>query len=340
MNHKIFQHIHQGLSEKRDKLTAWLQATPPQKKQVSLGPLGEQAIQSHLHVLDTALTQATAGTLGVCTVCHDYIETARLEMDYTACVCLDHLSPQERDVLESELKLAQDVQKSLLPQQPPTVPDLDIAAFSRPAQIVGGDYFDFFQFSNGAQGFVIADVEGHGIAASLYMATVQALLRTLMPSSASPAKVMQQLHHLLIHNIRFSTFVTLFIGAFDHTTHRLTYCNAGHNPPLIFRGDRDALLWLRPTGAAVGLIEGFEFKEETCELLPDDILLLYTDGITEAFNPEGEEFKGERLAELVRRGANLPAKELVQAIRQGLQTFTAGKPFADDTTVVVCKVIH
>jgi sigma-B regulation protein RsbU (phosphoserine phosphatase) len=88
------------------------------------------------------------------------------------------------------------------------------------------------------------------------------------------------------------------------------------------------------------LIEGFEFKEETCKLLPDDILLLYTDGVTEAFNPQGEEFKGERLAELVRRGAHLPAKELVHAIRQSLQAFTAGKPFADDTTVVVCKVMN
>jgi sigma-B regulation protein RsbU (phosphoserine phosphatase) len=151
------------------------------------------------------------------------------------------------------------------------------------------------------------------------------------------------MHHLLIHNIRFTTFVTLFLGSFDPSTHRLAYCNAGHNPPLVFRkgkSSRDSTTWLRPTGPAVGLVEGSEFRTETSLLAPGDILLLYTDGVTEALSPEGEEFSQERLATLVQRVWGLSARDLVGAIRYDLQEFTNGEPLADDTTIVVCKVAN
>jgi sigma-B regulation protein RsbU (phosphoserine phosphatase) len=262
-------------------------------------------------------------------------------MDYTACVCIDHLSATEKRHLESELELAQIVQRSLLPQQVPDTPALEIAAFSRPAQIVSGDYFDFPRFQDGTQGLAIADVAGHGVSASLYMASMQILLRTLVPANESPADVVRQVHHLLIHNVRFTTFVTLFLGSFNPSTHRLTFCNAGHNPPLVFRrgkGITDSATWLRPTGPAVGLIEGAEFSVDTCPLAPGDILLLYTDGVTEALNDDGEEFGRERLSMLVQREWSLSARDMVGAIRQELQEFTNRQPLADDTTVVVCKI--
>jgi sigma-B regulation protein RsbU (phosphoserine phosphatase) len=341
MDAKVLKQIRESLLEKRDNLTEWLRTTPPRKTQARLGPADEQALHTHLHVLDTALEKAASGTLGVCTVCHGIIEPDLLEMDYTACVCLEHLSAEEIRDLESELELAQSVQRSLLPQQVPDTPALEIAAFSRPAQIVTGDYFDFLRFQDGAQGLAIADVAGHGVSASLYMASMQILLRTLVPASHSPADVVRQVHHLLIHNVRFTTFVTLFLGSFDSSAHRLTYCNAGHNPPLVFRkggGMRDSTVWLRPTGPAIGLVEGAEFRAGTSLLLPGDILLLYTDGVTEALNPEGEEFGRERLAMLVEREWSLSAKGLVGAIRHELQEFTSGEPLADDTTIVVCKI--
>jgi len=343
MDSEVLKQIRESLLEKRDNLAQWLQTTPARKKQARLGPADEQAVHTHLHVLDTALEKAASGTLGVCTVCHDDVEPGLLEMDYTACVCIEHLSAQEIRSLESELELAQSVQRSLLPEQVPDTPALEIAAFSRPAQIVSGDYFDFLQFQDGAQGLAIADVAGHGVSASLYMASVQILLRTIVPASESPSDVVRQMHHLLIHNIRFTTFVTLFLGSFDPSAHRLAYCNAGHNPPLVFRNgrsSRDSTTWLRPTGHAVGLVEGSEFRTETSLLAPGDILLLYTDGVTEALSPEGEEFGRERLATLVQRVWSLSARDLVGAIRHELQEFTDGEPLADDTTIVVCKIAN
>jgi sigma-B regulation protein RsbU (phosphoserine phosphatase) len=344
MDGKVIDRIRQSLLEKRANLTEWLRVTPADKRQTLLGPATEVAVQAHLHTLDAALAKAASNTLGLCEVCHDYIETNHLEMDYMACVCIDHLSTKEIRYLENELELAQSVQMALLPQQMPQIPALEIAAFSRPAQIVGGDYFDFVQFRDGAHGLAIADVAGHGVSASLHMASGQTLLRTLVPSSDSPANVVRQMHEFYIHNTRFTTFVTMFIGAFDATSQILTYCNAGHNPPLVFRngdGQRNSVYWLQPTGPAIGLIEETQFKEETIKLVPGDILVLYTDGVTEASDLQNEEFFGrERLATIIRQQSNLPSRELVKVVRQELEEFGNGKPLADDTTFVVCKIIE
>ncbi len=256
------ERMREGLLQKRDRLTEWLQATPLGKKEVLLGPLSEQSVHCCLDVIDDAISKADSKTLGKCEVCHEDVETELLEVDYTACVCLEHLSKEERRNLESELELAQDVQKMLLPQEVPNIPGLEIAAFSRPAQIVGGDYFDFIDFSNGYHGLAIADVAGHGVSASLHMASIQALLRTLVPINKSPAEVMRQVHKLFIHNIHFETFVTFFIGAFDSSKRTLTFSNAGHQPPLVLhksKSKKECVEMSRPTGAAIGLVEEAEF---------------------------------------------------------------------------------
>jgi sigma-B regulation protein RsbU (phosphoserine phosphatase) len=343
VNRKAFEHIRESLLEKRQNLTEWLRTSPDQEKQVRLGPAKERAVQAHLQVLDAALEKATTETLGLCTVCHDYVGTDLLEMDYTTCVCLDHLSPQETRRLEYELELSQVVQKALLPQQVPGIPRLELAAFSRPAEIVGGDYFDFFRFGDGAYGLAIADVAGKGVSASLIMASIQTALRTLVPLNGSPVDVLRQLNRLFCHNINFTTFVTLFLGSFDQRTLTLTYSNAGHNPPLVFSkqdNGRDPISWLCPTGAAIGLIEESLFTLGTIILSPGDVLLFYTDGVTEAINSLQEQFGEGRLAALVREKSSLTAKELVRALRQALQHFTDGQPLADDTTIVVCKIVE
>jgi sigma-B regulation protein RsbU (phosphoserine phosphatase) len=341
MESKVFENIRGNLLEKRQNLMGWLRTTPTRKRQVRLGPANEEAVQAHLQVIDSALEKTATKTLGRCIVCHDYIDTDLLEMDYTACVCIDHLSVEERRSLEYELELSQTVQRALLPQQVPEIPGLELAAFSRPAQIVGGDYFDFFQFRDGAHGLAIADVAGKGMSASLLMASVQAGLRTLVPANESPVEVLQYLNHLFCHNIHFTTFVTLFLGCFDQATRTLTYSSAGHNPPLIFRNQenaQDPISWLQPTGAAIGLIEESQFRAESVSLLPGDILLLYTDGVTEAANLQGEQFGTERLGAFVRQESSLPAKDLVRALRGVLQEFTGGQPLADDTTIIACKI--
>jgi len=337
----LLERMRKGLLQKQDKLNEWLHTTPLDKKEVLLGPSTEQSVHARLNVIDDAILKADAKTLGKCEVCHEDVEPELLVVDYTACVCIEHFSKEERRHLESELELAQDVQKMLLPQEVPDIPGLEIAAFSRPAQIVGGDYFDFIDFSNRFHGLAIADVAGHGVSASLHMASIQALLRTLVPLNKSPAEVMRQVHKLFIHNIRYETFVTFFIGAFDSSTKTLTFCNAGHQPPLVLhktmsKNESEEMLW--PTAAAVGLVEEAEFAEKTIELQKEDLLVLYTDGVTEAVNLQNQEFGRERLIKLSRQANNAPVKQVVQEIRQGLEEFSEGRPFADDTTIVICKI--
>ena len=272
----ILERISKDLLRKRDSLTEWIHTTPLVKKEVLLGPSTEQSVRTRLDVIDDTISKADSRTLGKCEVCHEDVETELLEVDYTANVCIEHLSKEERRHLESELELAQEVQKMLLPQEVPNIPGLEIAAFSRPAQIVGGDYFDFIDFSNGFHGLAIADVAGHGVSASLHMASIQALLRTLVPVNKSPAEVISQVHKLFIHNIRFETFVTFFIGAFDSSKKTLTFCNAGHQPPLVLhntKSKKEPVEMLRPTGAAIGLVEEAEFAEKTIELQEEDLYL-------------------------------------------------------------------
>lgn len=341
METKVFERIKRGLLEKHQNLTDWLNTTPGPKKQVCLGPADEMAVHAHMHVLDTALERAKDNVLGLCEVCCGYVGSDLLEMDYTACVCLDHLSVEERDQLQAELELSQVVQRALLPQEVPAIPGLDLAVFSRPAQIIGGDYFDFLRFRDGVPGLVIADVVGHGISASLLMASVQTALRTMVPESDSPSDVLQRVNHFFLHNVHFTSFVTMFLARFDSKSRTLDYCNAGHNPPIIFRRQEagaSSISWLRPTAPAIGLVEEFPVHSETITLASGDILLLYTDGVTEAVNLQQEEFGRNRLATFVRQESDSSARQLVRALRHTLQEFTNDQPLADDTTIVAGKI--
>jgi sigma-B regulation protein RsbU (phosphoserine phosphatase) len=338
METDLSRRIQQGLEEKRQNLTHWLAETPEEEKKIHLGPAGVTALQSHLDVIDSALEKAGEQTLGVCEVCQCTVDSELLEMDYTACVCLDHFTEQERRQLEAELELSNAVQRALLPQQPPTIPGLDLAAFSRPAQIVGGDYYDFFQFQDGAQALAVADVEGHGVSAGMLMTSLQASLQTLIPQSTSPVDVLQQVNRFYLHNIHLTTFVTVFIGLFDAQHRQLTYCNAGHNPPLLVRAGGGEAIWLSPTGPAIGLVEEYALTAHSVPLFPGDLLLLYTDGVTEAMDSRGEQFGPERLEAIARQNTGLPAGELIRLIRQALSEHVGGRPPADDTTVVACRL--
>ncbi len=343
MGNSVFDRVRTSLVAQRQNLAAWLEGTPSQEKQLRLGPAGEGAVQAHLQVLDTALDKAADHTLGLCEVCQGYVEPSRLEMDYTACVCIDHLAAEERRRLESDLELSQKVQQALLPQQVPSIPGLELAAFSQPARIVGGDYFDFLRFRDNTHGLVIADVVDKGMAASLLMASLQASLRILVADSDSPAKVVERLNSLFIHNIHLTQFVTLFLGRYDPATRTLHYCNAGHNQPLLYRQAANEVpqaCWLQPTGAAIGLVEEAVFYDEAIALQPGDTLLLYTDGVTEARDLQGAEFRPQGLIDFMQQRTQSRAPELVRELRRTLQEFTGGQPLADDTTIVAGKLTN
>lgn len=342
MSENIFQRIQRSVREKHHQVEDWLETAPESELDCCLASENSRPVQKHLQVLENVLGKAEDQTLGICQVCHGQVEDRVLEIDYTTSVCLDCLSETERRNLETELEFSSEVQRALLPQQAPSIPGLDIAAFSRPAQIVGGDYFDFIQFRNGTYGLVIADVMGHGVSASLLMSSLQTALHTLIPDNDSASEVIQRVNRYYLHNVNLTTFVTAFLGQFDPVRGVLAYCNAGHNPPLFYRaqpdgGDRTS--WLLPTGAAIGLVEEYKLRLEEVALRSGDVVLLYTDGVTEATNPRGEEFGRERLAGLLAQNTARSSGDLVSALRQGLKDFIGEAALADDVTMVICKVL-
>lgn len=173
------------------------------------------------------------------------------------------------------------------------------------------------------------------------MSSLQTALHTLIPDNDSASAVIQRVNHYYLHNINLTTFVTIFMGQYDPARHVLAYCNAGHNPPLFYRKrpeGRDLIRWLQPTGAAIGLVEDYKLQSEEVTLREGDIVVLYTDGLSEATNPGQEELGRDRLAGLVERNADLSAYDLVYALRKGLADFIGSGSLTDDVTIVVCKM--
>jgi sigma-B regulation protein RsbU (phosphoserine phosphatase) len=335
----VINRIREGLLEKKETLEQWQVATPDSEKQMELGFADESAIDAQLETIDTALEQMDEGVYGICEICHEAVDTELLQMDFTATVCLGHYTENELRQLESELELSQVIQRGLLPQQVPSIPRYEIAAFSRPAQIVTGDYFDFLQFDDGTHGFVLADVSGHGVSAGMLVGSLQTVFHTLTPETDSPVDVLRRINRLYVNNINFTTFVTIFFARLDPQTRVLSYASAGQNPPLLYRPSTNELVWLKPTGPAIGLVKDYFSRLESVQLQEGDTLLLYTDGVIEALNPAGnDQFGYERLAEIVQQSDGIPANELTQRIRQALYDFTHGNLDADDITMIVCKV--
>jgi sigma-B regulation protein RsbU (phosphoserine phosphatase) len=339
MEMELMNDIQRGLIEKQKNLNQWCESCSPDEMETHLGPDGGPKLHAHLDVIDACIHKLEEGTLGICEICREAVDRELLQMDYTSTVCLGHFSREELRQLENELELSQIVQRSLLPHKTPPIQGLDISAFSRPAQIVGGDYFDFLQFKDGAHGFVIADVSGHGVSAGMLMTSLQTAFHTLVPEYNSPVDILERINRLYIHNIKFTTFVTIFFSRFDLRTRTLTYANAGHNDAFLYRGGRQDDAWLKPTGAAIGLMEAFTVESKDIQLEKEDILLLYTDGVTEAMNPNHEQFGRERLADVIRGHTGLSAASLIQEILQAVNSFAEGIPLEDDITLVVYKAI-
>ena len=338
MEADIYQRIQGGLAEKRQNLADFLDSASEEKKDLCCQD--EHEIHDHLQVIETSLEKVEDEILGICTVCHEHVDPGLLEMDYTSHVCLDHYSGSERRQLEEELRLSQVVQRALLPQDFPAIPGVELAAFTRPAAIVSGDYFDFFNFRDGTHGLIIADIPGHGVSAGMLMSSLQTAIRTMAPETDSLSEVLARLNRFYIHNIHFTTFVTIFLARFDPLTLRLTYTNAGHNPPAVVHKRMAEVSWLKPNTSAIGLVEDFHPRAESLTFEHGDILFMYTDGVTEAFNPALEQFGTQRLGELLRKNADLGANDIIQTVRRGLEAFGNGQEFEDDTTFVTLKLLE
>lgn len=330
--------IKDSLFKKRHNLEDWLESSSNEEKDECLACEDKCCLQPHLEIIETTLQQVEHGEFGVCTVCHGKIEQNLIEMDYTSTICLECMSRDDRTALENELELSRQLQKAFIGTEVPAVPGMDLAVFSRPAQVLSGDYFDVIPFQSGEYGLVVADAMGHGLSASIVMASLQTAFRTLTIDSHMLEEILSRIHHLFVHNINATIFATVFLGRFDPLTYNFTYCNCGHNPAILFQKQSSTIKWLNPTGPAVGIIEDYRIHSEMEHLSPGDLVVVYSDGAPDTSNPQGEEFGRQRLAEIIQQNQDRQPKALIDLLKQALHDFSAGRPIGDDMTLVVGKV--
>ncbi len=254
---------------------------------------------------------------------------------------LSEIEEAER-AMAKEMEQAAQIQKGLLPSKAPEVVGLDIAGRTTAAKTVGGDYFDFLTFPDGRVAMLVGDVAGKGMPASLLMSSLQARVQVLFEDADDLAKKVARLNKIICSNCPDNRFITFFMTIADPKTGELKYTNAGHNPPLIVRnkeaGNEGAFEMLEGAGGMIlGILPMAAYEEASVSLDPGDVLILYSDGVTEAPNLADEQFGEERLAALVGRLRARPAVEIADAIHQAVTDFAEGAPAADDITVVVAR---
>jgi len=237
-----------------------------------------------------------------------------------------------------EMEIAGGIQQSFLPERPPKIEGVELAALNLPAREVGGDFYDFIPISKDKWGLVIADVSGKGVPAALFMALSRTLVRANVAGNATPSEAIRRAGNLIAEDDRSSMFVTLFYSVLDSKKRTLTYVNAGHNPPFMFRRASGDIVLLEAKGIALGVMPNIELEEKEIALREGDIVVLYTDGVTEAINNKEEQFGQERLISIAEKNCNLPASELVKRIRQEVTEFSQGQPQFDDLTLMILKV--
>ena len=247
----------------------------------------------------------------------------------------------ERERLERELETARQIQEKLLPHEMPQLPGFEIAGTSIPSQQVGGDYFDFLDMGTGQLGIAIADVSGKGIPAALLMANLQASLHAQVIKKGTVAEVASRMNSLLVKSTDTHMFATFFYGILDQVKSTFISTNAGHNPPLLFRADGKTKR-LEAGGLVLGFLPDQKYAQQTVKIKQGEVLVLFTDGITEAGGPSSEKisenlFGEERLIKVVRASLAKSAVEVQAAILQAISNHTANAPQYDDITLVVIK---
>jgi len=262
-------------------------------------------------------------------------------MANVAAIRIEHTRLAEVEQVErmhaKELEQAAEIQRKLLPTSAPAVPGVDLAGYNAPCRTVGGDYFDFLPYPDGRVALLVGDVAGKGMPAALLMSSLQARVQVLFDEPADLAALVTRLNRIINSNCPANRFISFFIGVLDPKTGQLNYVNAGHNPPLLARRD-GTVEKLDCTGLILGIMPSARYEQQTVTLQPGDIVVLFSDGVTEASRPDvDEEFGEERLAQAVFKLRDLPAKSIIEAINQQVQEFTVGSPPADDITLVIAK---
>jgi sigma-B regulation protein RsbU (phosphoserine phosphatase) len=262
-------------------------------------------------------------------------------MANVAAIRIEHARLNE--IEEAERAMAKDMQQAaiiqqrLLPEKAPKVDGLDIAGRTKACRTVGGDYYDYLVFPDGRIGVLVGDVAGKGMPASLLMSSLQARVQVLFEDGDDLARKIGRLNKAVSANCPDNRFITFFMGVIDPKTGEFVYTNAGHNPPVVVRADGEFETLTGAGGVILGILPLATYQEARTTLNPGDILVLFSDGVTEAADPTDDEYGEERLGALVARMKDRPSEEIVEAIHSTVGAFTQGAPAADDITVVVAR---
>ena len=300
----------------------------PNNRMLGVISLGPKRSETPYSKADLQLLGAVASQTGLA------LENARLTESIRQEVA-------ERERINRELEIARDVQQRLFPQTLPKVQGLDFAGYCRPVFGVGGDYYDFIKLSDGCIGIAIGDVSGKGIAAALMMASLQASLRgqTIRPCSTL-SEMIAHINRLVYDASADNRYATFFYAQYDPQSHALHYVNAGHNPPIVCRKrvDGKEILRLTEGGLVVGLFPAAPYQEAQLTLQAGDVVVAFTDGISEAMNKAEQEWDEERLIETIRSCNSRSAADMINSILERVDAFTVGTQQHDDMTLVVMRV--
>jgi sigma-B regulation protein RsbU (phosphoserine phosphatase) len=244
----------------------------------------------------------------------------------------------EKQRLETQLEIARQVQLQLLPPRDPQLEGFDISAYNFPTEEVSGDYYDWTRIYDDQIGIVVADVSGKGVPAALLMAFLRASLRAASHIGYAPHISMSKVNYLLWESIERNQFVTAFYGILDATNRTLAYSNAGHNPPLLIDAGGNPRFEERG-GVPLGMFRDSRYYEYYATIDPGQVLVLYTDGVTEAENPASEEYGRQRLVDAVRRCRHLSAREMIDFIHRDVIDWTEGRGATDDVTFFIVKAL-
>lgn len=290
------------------------------------------ALTSLLHEVDAALDRMTEGTYGLCLECHESVEPDRLLADPLVCYCLDHLNQLQRTALQRDLDLASRVQRNLLPQNGLRIGDWATSYHFAPVGAVSGDYCDLIP-GDGRLLFLLGDVSGKGVAASMLMAQLHALFRSLTGMSLPLGQIVAQVNRFFCESALAGQYATLVCGL-AQSSGEMEIHNAGHCPAIVI--GRDGVSCIESTGMPLGMFRDTEFCPTCVRLEPGDTLFLYTDGLSEASN-ESDEYGLERVMALVRQQAARQPAELIAACLDDVRAFTNGAPSFDDMTVLAVR---
>ena len=322
------------MSTVRDRdLRIWLMDRRERLKTATVR-LKENAQLTHLlKEVDSALERIDKGSYGLCEVCHEPIEEEALITDPLIRVCLDHLTPAQQQSLEQDLSQAAKIQAKLLPDKNVNIPGWDIYYHYEAAGPVSGDYCDLVELGpeNESLLFVLGDVSGKGVSASMLMSNLHAIFHSLVSVGLSITEMMERANRLFCESTMSTDYATLVCGKIGQSG-EVEICNAGHFPPLLVR--KNEIAYLGPTGLPLGMFCSGEYTLNKLRLSAGESLLLYTDGLTEARNRSDLEYGEKRLVDLVKSFPGSSARMLTEACLKDQRSFLSGVPKTDDLTIM------